>query len=121
MINWDLYKNFNKEEFDCKHTGLNRMRPETLELAQQIRDIHGPMVINSGYRDETHPLEARKPEPGEHFFGMAFDVKSWGVDGIRLISIAYGLGVRRFGIADSFIHIGIGNQLADFPEARWTY
>jgi zinc D-Ala-D-Ala carboxypeptidase len=52
-MNWDLYKNFSKSEFDCKHTGKNEMRPEFMQVLQEIRIAYNkPMVISSGYRDK---------------------------------------------------------------------
>lgn len=126
-LDWTKYKNFTKEEFDCKHTGKNRMDEDFMDILQQIRRDYGkPMIVTSGYRDITHPAEAKKKRPGEHSFGVAADIRVNGQDAMDLIVVAYGHGIRRFGIYQSgpmdgrFIHIGWGDKLLNFPEAIWT-
>lgn len=126
-LDWDKYPNFSKHEFDCKHTGKNRMDEDFMDILQQIRTTYNrPMIITSGYRDTSHPVEAKKKRPGEHSFGVAADIRVNGMDALDLIVIAYGYGIRRIGIYQQgpmdgrFIHIGWGDKLLNFPEAVWT-
>ena len=105
------------------------MRPEFMQKLQEIRNIFGkPMVISSGYRDFTHPLEQAKEEPGEHTYGAAADINVWGQDAMELFDIAFHCGIRRIGLNQigslnsRFIHIGMGDTLnLNFPSALWTY
>lgn len=98
------------------------MRPEFIRVLQEIRNASNkPMVINSGYRDFTHPEERKKEDPGEHYYGVAADISVSGLDAIELISIAHGHGIKRMGIASNFIHLGIGDRELNFSEAMWTY
>lgn len=126
-IDWSQYPNFKEKEFACKHTGLNRMRPEFLEILQQIRKTYGkPMIVTSGYRDKTHPVEAAKGSPGEHFYGCAVDIAVQGQDALDLIVVAYGYGIRRIGLNQKgpsrFVHLGMGDKLKlNFPPTIWTY
>lgn len=122
-MHWEDYKPyFFKSEFDCKHTGKNRTRPEFMDILYEIRKTYGrPMIINSGYRHETHPIEAAKAEPGEHFYGIAADIAVTGLDRLDIVVIAYGYGIRRIGVAENFVHIGIGDQGYGFQPAFWTY
>lgn len=125
-MNWNDYPNFSKTEFDCKHTGKNRMRPEFMERLQQIRKAYGqPMRITSGYRDPLHPIEARKAKPGEHSYGVACDVAVDGLDAMDLIVIAYGHGIRRIGVKQNgsgrFIHLGMGDKDLHFKPTIWSY
>lgn len=127
-MNWNDYPNFSKEEFDCSHTGHNKMRPEFMETLQMIRTTFGkPLIISSGYRDPSHPVEAVKDKPGEHTYGLAADIKISGADVADFLTIAYGYGIRRFGIKQSgphngrFVHIGMGNVYLDFPATTWSY
>ena len=129
MIDWRDYKNFSKHEFDCKHTGENKMRPEFVAILQQIRTTYGkPMAINSGYRDFTHPLERAKlnrgKEVGAHTYGVAADISVSGEDAMALFVIAYGYGIRRLGVYQKgqhrFIHLDIGDKELGFPPALWT-
>jgi len=126
MINWKDYKNFTKAEFDCKHTGENKMRPEFMERLQQIRTAYGkPLVITSGYRAPSHPVEARKARAGEHTYGVACDIAISGTDALDLMVIAYGHGIRRIGVKQNgtgrFLHLGMGDQYLNFPPTIWSY
>ena len=110
---WDkqkeLYPNFPKSEFDCRHTNKNEMKHEFMTVLQAIRNEYGPMKITSGFRHPTHPIEARKMRPGEHTFGMCCDVAcNNGADRYRLVTIALKHGCTRIGIAKTFVHIGLG-------------
>lgn len=126
MIDWRNYKNFSKHEFDCQYTGENKMRPEFLELLQQIRTTYGkPMPISSGYRDFTHPIERAKEKFGTHTYGVAADIAVSGEDAMELFTIAFGYGIRRLGLCQKgstrFLHIDIGDRELRFPPALWTY
>ena len=59
MIDWSLYKNFSKAEFDCTHCGANQMTPAFMAKLQALRMAYGkPMRITSGFRCAQHPVEA---------------------------------------------------------------
>lgn len=126
-MNWDKYAPyFTKKEFDCKHTGKNKMRPEFMDILLEIRKTYAkPMIITSGYRDETHPVEAAKDKAGEHSYGLACDIAIRGMDALDLIVIAYGYGIRRVGVSQKggsrFLHLGYGDKQFGFPEALWSY
>lgn len=110
---WELYPNFSKEEFDCKHTGENKMQHEFMEKLQRIRQVFGkPMKITSGFRSVKHPIEARKTHSnGEHTQGMCADVYcDNGADRFKLIQLALANGITRIGIAKNFLHLGIGGK-----------
>jgi uncharacterized protein YcbK (DUF882 family) len=128
-INWSDYKNFSEYEFRCSYTGECQMRPEFLDKLQQIRNTFDkPMIISSGFRHFTHPLERAKDEPGEHTYGVAVDINVWGEEAMELFDIAYHYGIRRIGINQKgapqsrFVHLGMGDILnLRFPSALWTY
>lgn len=126
MVDWSKYPNFSKSEFDCRHTGNNLMRPELLDVLQQARDIYGkPMIVTSGYRDPSHPVERSKANRGEHTYGLAVDISVPREDMVGLITVFFNLGVKRIGIKinsqSRFLHIGVGDQFAHFPPVPWTY
>lgn len=126
-MNWEDYAPyFTKEEFDCSHTGKNRMRKEFMDLLYEIRKTYNkPMVITSGYRDAKHPIEAAKANAGEHSYGVACDIAIRGVDALDLMIIAYGYGIRRMGVSQKgssrFLHIGAGDRQLNFPSSLWSY
>lgn len=111
-VNWDDYKPyFSKSEFACKHTGRCEMDKSFMDTLLAIRkEYDKAMVITSGYRDSSHPIERAKPAPGEHSMGLAADVAVQGEDALRLIDIARKHGVVRLGVQQKgtgrFIHLG---------------
>lgn len=120
---WELYPNFPKEEFDCKHTGENNMQHEFMEKLQRIRNIYGKkMIITSGFRSKKHPIEARKTHSnGEHTQGFCADIACTNsADRFQLINLALANGITRIGIAKTFLHFGIGG--AGLPNnVIWEY
>ena len=124
-MNWKLYPNFTANEFDCKHSGKNQMRPEFMELLQAIRSEYGkPLYITSGYRDITHPIEAAKEKGGTHSLGLACDIGIRGEEAIKLIGIAINRGVKRIGIQQKGLHRFVHLDIADkygYPKSIWSY
>lgn len=124
-MDWSKYPNFSKQEFDCKHTGRNLMQPPFLALLQHLRDIYGkPIAISSGYRDPTHPVEARKQSPGTHTLGLAADIRCDGKAAWEILQIAMQLGFSGIGIqqkgSSRFIHLDMAG--APFPRPTvWSY
>ena len=111
LARWAEYPNFPQHEFNCRHTGKNEMKHEFMVLLQAIRkDFGKPMFVTSGYRDPTHPVEARKGHTtGEHTRGTCADIAcSNSADRFKLVVIALKHGITRIGIAKTFIHLGIG-------------
>lgn len=122
-MNWSDYPNFAKSEFDCKHTGLNEMKPEFMAKLQALRAEYGkPMTITSGYRHPTHPIEARKGRSdGEHTRGMCCDIAcSTRVDRYDIVKLALKYGFHRIGIAKNFVHLGLGGKGLP-PNVMWEY
>lgn len=112
-------KHFKPSEFNCSHTGLNDMRPEFLARLDRLREVCGfPFVITSGYRDPTHPAEAKKAVPGTHSQGIAADIRvANGAQKYKIVSEAAKLGFTGIGIADTFIHVDTRST----TPVVWTY
>ena len=122
-MNWADYPYFTKVEFDCKHTGKNEMQPEFMAKLQLLREKYGrPMIVTSGYRHWTHPVEARKGHTtGEHTRGTCADIAcTSGAERYKIIQLALELGFPRIGIAKNFIHLGIGGAGLPSPTI-WDY
>lgn len=126
MIDWSRYAPyFSEQEFRCKHTGLCRMNPDFMDALLKIRLAHGkPWPITSGYRDKTHPIEARKIGTGEHAMGHAVDIGLRGGDALQLVQIALAHGIKRIGVQQKgdarFIHLGWGGPDLASPTI-WSY
>lgn len=125
-LDWSAYPNFSESEFRCKHSGKCEMHPEFMARLQKLRDLYGkPMVITSGYRDKTHPIEARKPgSGGAHTTGRACDVAVRGADAIRIVQLAIQLGFTGIGVqqkgASRFIHLDDVTEGLPRPT-MWSY
>jgi zinc D-Ala-D-Ala carboxypeptidase len=127
-MNWWDYPNFEAREFTCKHTGRNKMSADFLTRLQRLRTKYGkPMVISSGYRDPSHPIEAGKPGgPGPHSAGRACDVVVSGADTLLLTVLAVqegftGIGWMQKG-GSRFIHLDDLPGDAGRPRPfAWSY
>ena len=109
---WDKYKNFSKEEFDCKHTGKNEMQVEFMDKLQELRRTYDkPMIITSGYRDVTHPVEAKKAKGGYHTKGLACDVSCGSQQAYDIVRLAILIGFTGVGVKQKgegrFIHLDL--------------
>ncbi|WP_396957168.1 D-Ala-D-Ala carboxypeptidase family metallohydrolase [Nitrosomonas sp.] len=96
-----------------------------MEKLQAIRTAYGkPMIITSGYRAKTHPVEAAKAVPGEHSLGLAADISVRGADAFALLKVVLAHGIVRIGVKQTgdsrFLHIGMGS--GKFPAPMiWSY
>lgn len=109
-MDWTQYPNFKASEFACQHTGKHGMAPEFMARLQKLRTEFGkPMLVTSGYRHPSHPIEAAKDEPGAHASGRACDIAVRGGDALDLAGLAIkhgftGIGVNQRG-ETRFIHL----------------
>jgi len=96
------------------------MDPEFLENLDRLREICGfPFRITSGWRDATHPVEARKEKPGTHQQGIAADIAvTNGLDRLTLVREAVRMdSFNGIGIGDGFVHLD-GRKTT---PVMWTY
>ena len=127
MVNWENYPNFKKEEFDCKHSGKNEMKADFMEKLQQLRTAYGkPMRITSGFRDSTHPIEAKKARAGAHASGKAADIGVDREDAYTLLKMALEIGFTGIGIQQKgggrFIHLDTIENGPEFLRPTiWSY
>ena len=114
------YKFFRLEEFNCTHTNKNEMDHEFLVKLDELRERVGfPFIITSGYRDATHPAEARKAEPGTgtHCQGIAADIAvSNGFERMNIVHEAIKMGFS-IGVARTFVHVDDRKT----TPVMWTY
>ena len=110
---------FTPEEFDCTHTGDNRMCAEFLQKLDNLRHDAGiPFVVTSGYRSPTHPEESKKTRPGTHSQGIAADIRiTNGGDLYTILKLALEHGFTGVGIAKTFIHLDTRGT----TPVVWTY
>jgi uncharacterized protein YcbK (DUF882 family) len=121
VAQWGTYKYFNKQEFDCKHTGLNQMNHRFMLKLDKLREACGfPLVITSGYRDVSHPREQNKKAPGAHTKGLACDIEASRITAYIVLREALNLGFTGIGVNQKgdgrFIHLDM-----DEPIRVWSY
>jgi len=96
------------------------MDPEFLEKLDLLREKCGfPFRITSGWRDATHPAEARKAEPGTgtHCQGIAADIAvSNGFERMNIVHEAIKMGFS-IGVARTFVHVDDRKT----TPVMWTY
>jgi len=110
-----------KEDFKGN---MDKMDPKLLSMLDELREEYGyPIILNSSYRSQDHPIESVKSKPGEHTYGAAVDIKCTGGEAtFKLVAAAIKVGFRRIGISrkSNFVHVGIGYP--DAPDTTiWTY
>lgn len=110
-MHWESHPNFTRDEFACSHSGKCEMDPDFMERLQLLRQYCGfPFVITSGYRDATHPIEAKKDKPGYHAQGIACDIAVFANMAYRVVTAAPRFGFTGIGVSQRsgqprFIHL----------------
>ena len=95
-MDWSKYPNFSEDEFRCSHTGKCEIEPAFMDKMQSLRTKYGkPMTITSGYRHETHPIEAKKERAGMHTKGIAADIACNGQEAYHIMKLAFRLRIYR--------------------------
>lgn len=110
---------FKLSEFDCSHTGENKMDELFLMNLDLLRRKCGfPFKINSGYRSPAHPLEASKSKPGTHTQGIAADIAvESGAQRYAIVYEATKMGFTGIGVAKGFVHV----DMRKTTPVSWSY
>ena len=114
-------KYFQLKEFACPCCGANNIDRKFVELLDKIRGEYGkPMVVKSGYRCKKHNDEVGGVPESAHVDGVAADIGcSFAGDRMKLVTLAIANGIKRCGIASSFIHVDVSDTLPQ--NVLWTY
>ena len=127
MMDWNTSAYFNQHEFTCSHTGKCDMDSNFINKLNELRVAFGkPMRITSGFRDVTHPIEAKKSAPGAHTTGQAADIAVSREDAFDLLSLALtrgftGIGIQQKG-SGRFIHLDTLKNSPERPRPTiWSY
>ena len=124
-MNYGAY--FSEKEFICSHTGKVAMDQNFLDRLNELRGLYGKSLrVTSGFRDVTHPIEARKQTPGAHTTGQAADLAVRGADAYKLLEIALSLKFSGIGVAQKgsgrFIHLDTLITTGTRPRPTvWSY
>lgn len=121
-------KNFRRSEFACRRgCGKDNINPELVELLQTMRDFiereHGkaiPFRITSGVRCPTCNAEVGGSKRSAHLDSDAADIAvTDAVSRYWVLLAAYRCGAKRVGVAKTFIHVDVSQQLPS--EVTWVY
>ena len=123
LKSWSDIKFFKPNEFDSPDdidSGLE-MNIELVKFMDKLRHDYGsPLKINSGYRTESHNLKVGGKSESAHTNGLAVDIECLeSSKRFKIIQIALQNGVKRIGIAKTFIHLDF--DLDKPQEVVWLY
>ena len=103
----DLTKDFSAYEFQCPcGCGRSEMDSAFVRQLQCLRDLYGPLKINSGFRCAEHNRAVGGGPESSHLDGLAADINCRSsYDRFRLVSMAFLVGFARIGIGTDFVHV----------------
>lgn len=117
---YDFGRNFNANEFCCScgcgGCDISQILVDKLNTVREI--LKKPIVINSGFRCESHNRKIGGSATSSHLRGLAVDIKA--NDSLyrhQLLKVLYFVGFSRIGIDKDFIHIDID----DIKSQNVTY
>lgn len=116
-------KYFSPEEFKgCSPAcSIDDMDQGFLGIMDQIREEVGqPLAITSAYRPKKWELSKGRSGNGAHTRGLAVDFAcTTGTLRAKIVKAALSCGIKRIGIAGSFVHVDIDDTLPQ--NVIWTY
>jgi len=129
----DRWPNFSFKEMACQHSGICDIDESFMDKLQELRNRIGfGLVVSSGYRDKTHPIEADKISKsgngGAHTTGKAVDLKVARESAYNVLKHAMALEFTGIGVAQTgearFLHLDDIQPEDDFHVPRptiWSY
>ncbi|WP_093310502.1 YcbK family protein [Tindallia californiensis] len=117
MNNIRVSRNFLLREFECKDGSHQvAVKAELIEKLQRLRDLIGqPMIVTSGYRNQSHNAAVGGAAQSRHLTGEAADVRVAGMHPDEVAQLAAQVGFNGIGIYNRFTHVDIRPN-----PARWN-
>ena len=113
---------FQPWELQCPCCKQGTIRPELLKILNQARgDFGRAIVLNSAYRCPRHNIKVLGSSMySSHMDGWAVDIRARSdATKYELMEILMRLGVSRFGVRKTFLHIDIDPDKN--PKRIWGY
>lgn len=116
-------KYFKEEEFhkcspSCSLQDMDQAFMNKLDLLREEAEI--PLVINCAYRSVEHDKSKGRSGKGDHPQRKAVDIRcNSSSNRFKIVRAAFIVGFRRIGIANGFIHVGMGDNLPN--DVIWLY
>lgn len=97
-----------------------KIDPDLLLVLEKLSKKFGKkLTINSGYRSLAHNRSVGGATRSAHMTGEAVDIKTPSYsEAIKIGRKAKQFGIKRMGVAKTFIHIDVSKTL---PQTRWAY
>lgn len=101
---------------------IEDMDDEFLYMLDSIRHEAGiPLVLNSAYRSPAYERSKGRSGTGAHIYGLAADIRcNDGRNRLKIMEAALRCGIRRIGVAKTYIHLDQGDRVG-LPQNIWTY
>jgi len=114
-------KYFRAEEFRCRHCGKILIHNSLIDMLEELREyLKKPVIITSAYRCKVHNKRIGGVKNSSHTRGLAVDVKaSNSKDRHKILSFLLSKGIKRIGIASSFIHFDLDPEKPQ--NVVWLY
>ena len=116
-------EHFKESEFrrctpSCSMQDMQQSTMRQLDLARDIAGI--PFVLNSAYRSKAWEVKKGRPGTSSHTKGLAVDIRcNTDANRYKIVKAALECGVRRIGIAQTYIHIDCADDHAQ--DVIWDY
>lgn len=115
-------KYFTEKEFQAVGCSIRDMHPELLRMLDRARRKAGvPFIITSALRTVENELSKGRSGDSAHVRGRAVDIacsSSW--HRWRIVSAAIEVGFHRIGIAGTYVHLDVDDELLPSPRI-WLY
>ena len=129
----ERWPHFSYDEMKCKHSGICDMDEAFMDKLEELRVASNyGLAVTSGYRDKTHPIEAKKIEGGgpggAHTTGKAVDLAVSHKKAYIVLREAMRLGFTGIGVKQAgdarFLHLDTIAEEDNFHVPRptlWSY
>ena len=118
-----MSKYFKESEFKkCTPScSISQMDQSFLALMDRVREKAGiPLVVNCAYRSREWDLIKGRSGNSAHTRGKAMDIRcNTSANRFRIIQAALACGIRRIGVAKTYVHLDNDNSLAQ--GVIWDY
>ena len=115
-------KYFKEAEFkrcvpSCSLQQMDQAFMNTLDALRAQAGI--PLVLTSAYRSSAWDKSKGRTGTGAHTKGKAADIRcNSSATRLKIVQAALALGIRRIGVAGTFVHVDTDKSL---PDGIWTY
>ena len=118
-----MSKYFSAKEFRAcvPSCSIEQMEPGFLELLDRVREAAGiPLVLNCAFRSVAHEKKMGRSGNSAHTRGRAVDIRCHtSTNRYKIVAAALGCGIRRIGVAKTYIHLD--NSETHAQDVIWDY